>query len=286
MTLRYTFGSFAPVYGKAYFNGSDAADAYGWLSHLWRQGFERGSILEVPQPVGFVPRANLVLMRSAEGVSLDKRIAANPVESVLAGTRLAARWLVKCQDTAIPELRCESPCDKIEIFTIIDAIAKVAAEHPEHSALLIDMVHELRSLAPKSNLSPPVVPTHGQFRPAHVFIDDTHVTVIDIEKLFLSDPAKDVARFCYVLKKTCLEGNGDGELSERAAQEFVAEYRAHSKSHLENLPYFRALLALKAFAKLLNNRKVNETQRQRMCQAYRAEFERWVQYGLVQKVAA
>lgn len=127
---------------------------------------------------------------------------------------------------------------------------------------------------------------HGQFRPAHVFIDDTRATVIDIEKICLSDPAKDVARFCHVLKKTCLEERGDAERSDRVAQEFVAEYRAHSESNLENLPYFRALLALKAFAKLLKNRKLEETQRQSMRQAYRTEFGRWVQHGHVSRMAA
>ena len=148
------------------------------------------------------------------------------------------------------------------------------------------MIHDLRSVAPKSNSSPAVVPMHGQFRPAHVFIDGMRATVIDIEKICLSDPAKDVARFCHVLKKTCLEELGDIERSDRVAEEFVAEYRAHSGSNLENLPYFRALLAFKAFAKLLKNRKVEEGQRLLMGQAYQAEFERWVQHGRVSSVAA
>jgi hypothetical protein len=147
LTLRYTIGSIARIYGKAYFDFSAAAEAYKWLGHLWTQGFASGSTLEVPEPLGIVPEANLVLMRSAEGASLDKRAGTGPLEDALRGARLAARWLVKYQSTAFPGLRTESPCEKIEILKIADAVAKVAAECPDRSALLIDMIHDLRSVA-------------------------------------------------------------------------------------------------------------------------------------------
>jgi Phosphotransferase enzyme family len=286
LTLRYDIGGLARIYGKAYFDLSAAAEAHQSLTHLWKQGFAVGSNLEVPEPLGLIPEANLMLMRSAEGVPMDMRVGIGPIEAALADARLAARWLVKYQSAAIPWLRAESPCEKFEILKIADAIAKVAAECPEHSALLIEMIHGLRSLAPKSNSLPPVVPLHGQYRPAHVFIDDKQATVIDIEKICLSDPAKDVARFCHVLKKACLEERGDVGRSDRIAQEFIAEYRTHSESNLENMPYFRALFAVKAIAKLLKSRKVEETQRQSMCQAYQAEFERWVQHGRISAMAA
>jgi hypothetical protein len=55
---------------------------------------------------------------------------------------------------------------------------------------------------------------------------------------------------------------------------------------LENVAYFRALLAFKAFAKLLKNRKIEEAQRQSMGQAYQAEFERLVRHCLVSRIAA
>jgi hypothetical protein len=286
ITLRYEIGGFARIYGKAYFDFPAAAEAHTSLTHLWMEGFAHGSHLEVPEPLGIVPKANLVLMRCAEGASMDKRAGTGPIEAALADARVAARWLVKYQNTEIPGLRAESPCEKLEILKIADAVSKVAAECPEQSALLIDMIHGLRSVAPKSNSSPPVVPMHGQFRPAHVFIEETRATVIDIEKICLSDPAKDVARFCHVLKKTCLEERGDAERAERVAQEFVSEYRTHSESNLENMPYFRALLTLKAFAKLLKNRKVEPAHRQSMGQAYQAEFQRWVRHGVVSRMAA
>lgn len=285
-TLLYSAGASTRIYGKAYFDFAAADEAHRSLTHLWTNGFVSGSILEVPEPLGIVPEANLVLMRSAEGAPMDQRAGSVPLEASLTDARLAAQWLVKFQNTAIPGLRAESPCEKLEILKIADAVAKVAAECPEHSSLLIDMIHDLRAVTPKSNASPAVAPMHGQFRPAHVFIDGSRATVIDVEKLCLSDPAKDVARFCHVLKKTCLEERGDPDRAERVAQEFVSEYGAHSAGNLENLAYFRALLAFKAFAKLLKNRKVDAAQRESMGRAYQAEFERWVRCGAVSEMAA
>ncbi|MBZ5659467.1 MAG: aminoglycoside phosphotransferase family protein [Acidobacteriia bacterium] len=285
-TLLYSIGGSARIYGKAYFDFAAAAEAHRSLTHLWAHGFASGSFLEVPEPLGIIPEANLVLMRSADGVPMDQRAGSVSLEAALTDARLAARWLVKYQNTAIPGLRAESPCEKLEILKIADAVAKVAAECPEHSSLLIDMIHDLRAVTPKSNTSPQVTPMHGQFRPAHVFIEGSRATVIDVEKLCLSDPAKDVARFCHVLKKTCLEERGDLERADRVAQEFVAEYRAHNKANLENLAYFRALLAFKALAKLLKNRKVDEAQRESMGRAYQAEFERWVRNGTISEMAA
>lgn len=129
-------------------------------------------------------------------------------------------------------------------------------------------------------------PVHGQFRPAHVFIESNRATVIDIEKICLSDPAKDVARFVHALKKNCLEESGDAQRAEQLAGEFVAEYRRIADSNLENLDYFRALLAFKALAKLLKSRKVNEEKRQAIGELYIAEFETATRARSVQTAAA
>ena len=193
---------------------------------------------------------------------------------------------MKYQGVTIPGLRTETPCEKLEILKIADALAKVTAECPEHSALLIDMLHCLRSVAPKCSTSPPVAPMHGQFRPGHVFIEASRATVIDIENICMSDPAKDVARFCHALIKMRVEQGGDKKRFGRIAQEFVAEFRLHRESSLENLPYFSALLALKSFAKLLKSRKVDEARREATCGVYLAEFEAWVQRATASGIAA
>src|SRR5205807_1899204 len=131
----------------------------------------------------------------------------------------------------------------------------------------------LHAAAPKANSSSPLVPVHGQFRPAHVFIDGKHATVIDIEKICLSDPAKDVARFVHVLKKNCFEEGSDRQRTGELIDEFIAEYRELAPSNSVNLSYFRALLAFKALAKLVKSDKLGEGEREAIGGMYRREFE-------------
>jgi aminoglycoside phosphotransferase (APT) family kinase protein len=274
ITLCYAFGNAAVVYGKVYFDPSVGRATHGLLTHLWEHGFAAGSGLEVPEALGFIKEANLLLLRAAEGTPLNEIVAAGSLEKALTAVRMAARWLAKYHATEIPGLPVQSPCQRIEILDIADALAKVAAESPDHSSLLIGMLHDLHAVAPWGDSSSPMAPLHGQFRPAHVFTDGDRATVIDIEKIWLSDPAKDVARFVHVLKKTCFEEAGDTERADQIAEEFIAEYRKLAPSNLGSLDYFRALLAFKALAKLLKSHKLDEARRQAIGELYRVEFER------------
>jgi aminoglycoside phosphotransferase (APT) family kinase protein len=106
-----------------------------------------------------------------------------------------------------------------------------------------------------------------------VFIDGHRTAVIDIEKLCLSDPAKDVARFVYAVKKNCMENGCSRERADLIAHEFIREYGSLAPSNLENLPYFRALFAFRAFSKVLKSRRLTEDARQYASEMYRLEFE-------------
>src|SRR4051794_8605704 len=223
-TARYIFGSVV-VYGKFYFDNSLGRATHNSLTQLWKRGFAAGSGLEVPEPLGFIEEANLLVMRQADGIPLSEFACTNSIDDARAATRLAARWLAKYHATEIPGLPVQSPCEQIEILNIAETLAKTAAQRPHYSPLLIGMLHDLHAAAPKANSSSPLVPVHGQFRPAHVFTDGKHATVIDIEKICLSDPAKDVARFVHVLKKNCFEEGSDRQRTGELIDEFIAEYR-------------------------------------------------------------
>lgn len=286
ITLRYTFGRIATIYGKAYFDKWLGRAAHSSLAYLWQQGFAAGSGLEVPEPLGFIEEANLLIMRAAKGMPLDQFASASSLEEALAATRAAARWLLKFQSTEIPGLRVQSDCERTEIFNIAEALAKVAAACPDCSPLLIAMVHDLHAIAPKDYSPWRMAPLNGQFRPAHVFIDGGDATVIDIEEICLSDPAKDVARYVHVIKKTCFEESGNAHRADELAEAFISEFRRTAPSALENLAYFRALLSLKAFAKILKSRKVGEEERKTIGEMYRREFEEATHGGAGETAAA
>jgi hypothetical protein len=276
MTVKYSFGPGFEIYGKVYQDPLIVPETHRVMSHLWHYNFSSNSFFRIPEPLSFIPEANLLLIRKVGGVPLSEIVASGHIDEAFLAVRQAAAWLVKFQKSQVPGLRYESPCEKVGILAVADAVAKVAAAAPEHSSHLIEMMHRLRAVVPTSNGFPSPVPMHGQFRPAHVLVEGQHVTVIDIEKVCLGDPAKDVARFCHTLKKTCLEQAGDNDRADELVQSFVSEYRNYCPREMENYSYFRALLSLKAYAKMLTRRKLEEHQRRAICEGHYREFERAV----------
>src|SRR5205807_4705699 len=97
---------------------------------------------------------------------------------------------------------------------------KLSALSPGEAAVLIDMVHHLAALAPSTPSALPSVPLHGQFRPGHLFLSGDKIVAIDLDAIRISDPAKDVARFIHVVKRSCAEDARDLNRAERLADEF------------------------------------------------------------------
>jgi aminoglycoside phosphotransferase (APT) family kinase protein len=246
MTMRYTFDNGVTVYGKVYTSELGPA-SYTALQRLWDDGFGPGSADQVPEPLGFCLDENLVLMREARGAALKLLLLREPIDRLLPAVRAAARWLARLHTSRAEGLPCESACNRVKIFKLADRLGKAAASHPSDLAQLLDLLQRLRTLAPTANVG--LVTTHGQYSPANVFLDGSDVTVIDIDRLCLSDPAKDVAMFifCAGFLRSAVTG-GVAEV-ERISREFVDAYREHGGRPLENFAYYSALFSLNRFAK-------------------------------------
>ncbi len=242
MTLRYMFDEGATVYGKVYTDGAGQT-SYSWLRGLWENGFGAGSALRVPEPLGFCAEENLLLMRAAPGAPLSARLRQKPIEQVLPGMRAAARWLARLHASTLAGLPRELPCNRVKVFELTDRIGKAAASYPADLSLLLDLLQRLRTLAPAEGVA--LVPTHGQYSPANVFVDGSDVTVIDIDRL-----------------------------TERIASEFVDAYREHAGRPLESLPYYTALFALNAFAKCAKDHAADDPVRRQAEAVHLDRFER------------
>ena len=271
MTLRYMFDEGATVYGKVYTDGAGQA-SYSWLRRLWENGFGAGSPLRVSEPLGFCAEENLLLTRAAPGAPLSARLRQKPIEQVLPGMRAAARWLARLHASTLAGLPRELACNRVKIFELTDRIGKAAASYPADLSLLLDLLQRLRTLAPAEGVA--LVPTHGQYSPANVFVDGSDVTVIDIDRLSLSDPAKDVAMFLFRAVFIRAQATGAAAETERIASEFVDAYREHAGRPLESLPYYTALFALNAFAKCAKDHAAGDPVRRQAEAVHLDRFER------------
>ena len=217
-TLRYAFDDGVTVYGKVYTNGLGPA-TFSLLRRLWENGFGPGSTERVPEPLGFCAEEKLLLMRAARGAPLKALLLREPIEQVLPGVRAAARWLARLHASTPAGLPSEPPCNRAKVFDLADRLGKAAANHPEDLGLLLDRLQRLRTLAPAGREA--LVPTHGQYTPANVFIDGPDVVVIDVDRISLSDPAKDVAMFLFRAAALRAKEAGLPGEAERLVREFL-----------------------------------------------------------------
>jgi hypothetical protein len=258
MTLRYEFAETGAVYAKAYYSNLLGLEAYQSLRKLWGDGFGSHSCYRVPQPLGYIAAESMLVMREVRGASVSDLAVKGTREQALEAMRVAARWLLRLHRSHADGLEVEPPCEQIEVLKTTSLLVKVAAQFSGRAPSLIEMVHQLRDLAPTASSPVKVTPLHGEYRPAHVLIEGDSVSVIDLDRIRLSDPAKDVSRFVHVLNKTCYEAGAGAVHAHLLAREFVEEYRMGAPENLAHLPYFNALYALKAFAKVVKFTKTQE----------------------------
>src|SRR5437773_4313393 len=270
-TLRYAFDDGVTVYGKVYTNGLGPA-TFSLLRRLWENGFGPGSAERVRKRLGFCAEEKLLLMRAARGAPLKAILLREPIEQVLPGVRAAARWLARLHAATPAGLPREPPCNRVKVFDLADRLGKAAANHPEDLGLLLDRLQRLRTLAPAGRQA--LVPTHGQYTPANVFIDGPDVVVIDVDRISLSDPAKDVAMFLFRAAALRAKEAGLPGEAERLVREFLDAYREQAELPIESLPYYTALFALNAFAKCAKDHAAGDPVRRQAEAVHLDRFER------------
>jgi aminoglycoside phosphotransferase (APT) family kinase protein len=253
LTLRYDFANSSTIYAKVY---TDALGTHSYkaLQSMWLDGFGRPATLRVPEPLGFIDDENFLVMRRVEGIPLAQILfEETSKDNILKAARVAAQWLAQLHLSKIPFLQEEPACERIKLFKLSDMVAKAAAAYPEQLSLLLELLQKLRALAPRESATV-LVPTHGQYTPANVFLHEDHASVIDLDRICLSDPAKDLAMFVHRVRSLLFKDANDTSTADLIVREFLNEYRRLAPNHLANLPYYRALYALKGFAKIAKDR--------------------------------
>jgi len=278
MTLRYVFDDGVTIYGKVYTDGLGLA-SYSTLQQLWGHGFGFGSPDRVPEPLGFCAEENLVLIGAARGAALDALLLHEPIEHVLPAVRAAARWLARLHASTVAGLPPEPVCNRVKVFKLADRLGKAAASHPDDLGLLLGGLQRLRILAPTEQVA--FVTTHGQYSPANVFVDGSDVTIIDVDRLSISDPAKDVAMFLFGAISLRAKATGAVAETERIGSEFMHAYQEHAGRSLENLPYYSALFPLSRLAKCAKDHARGDPVRQQAEPFHLDRFERCFSGGVV-----
>lgn len=222
LTVRYCLGPENTIFGKIY------SDDLGLRCHeiscaLWEAEFNASRRFRVPQPIGFLPDLNLLLMRCVPGTPLGAAFAGHPMD-LTAGSREAARWLITLHRSSKTMGTSDSDWDSLKLFRMTSRLIKAVAARPEKLDVVRDLMHRLGKRIADLHESRPFVLTHGRYHHDHVYLSADATAVIDLDRCRPSDPAKDAAEFVRVLRLTAFKTGYDMRIADEATEAFLSTY--------------------------------------------------------------
>lgn len=224
LTVRYCFGPDDTIFGKIY------SDDLGLRCHeincaLWKADFNGSMHFRVPQPIGFLPDLNLLLMRCVPGTPLGAVFDGHRLD-LIAGSREAARWLITLHRSSQKIGTSDTDWDSLKLFRMTSRLIKAVAARPERLEVVRDLMHRLGKRIAGLHEDRPFVLTHGRYHHDHVFLSEDATAVIDLDRCRPSDPAKDAAEFVRVLRLTAFKRGYDMRIADAATEAFLSTYLA------------------------------------------------------------
>jgi aminoglycoside phosphotransferase (APT) family kinase protein len=262
--LEYRFDGLR-LFAKRYPGREEALAAYHVLRALWKHGFGPGSPHRVAEPLACFPDWRVLVMRAAPGHHLTA-LAAQPT-AWEEGLRAAAGWLAQLHASSVGMGPREDMAHGV--FRLARRAARAGARHPELEGLLIGLIEELAERASGVPGSRWQTQTHGRYHAAHVFVAPEIVTVIDLDRAALADPAKDVGEFLHRLRGRALLGDLADDAAERATFAFLDEYAARAYAVPAGLVYYWSYSVLSSLLRLV---ELDGEEWERRLDLYRAEF--------------
>lgn len=235
VTVGYRFGAGILVFGKLYPSKLEP-HSFEVMQRLRAEGFGDGPY-QVAEPLAFLPQHNLLLTRTAPGVPLIDSIGEEGT-AVLENVRRAARWLVHLHNSPLRIGPPDTLWRSMRLFTIVLRLTQVAARMPQERDRLMEMIDRLCGKARENREGPAVVQTHGSFHHEHIFIVEGKVTVIDFDKSYPADPARDLAEFLTMLRRRTFQLTGSLAAAHEPTRAFLSEYGSHLPANMKNLALY------------------------------------------------
>jgi len=165
---------------------------YEVMRALRQSGFDGASGLSVPQPLGYFPRIQLVMMEKAGG-SLLRQWIYNPRTDWPAMLTPVARWLVKLHTSGVrvsKQLTAKEETSAIQGW-LADLAASdapwLAHERERIGELLDEILARLSQRGPRD-----LRLIHGDCHLENILVRNGEVTVVDWEHAAMADPALDL----------------------------------------------------------------------------------------------
>jgi Phosphotransferase enzyme family len=264
--LEYRFAGGLRLIAKRYTQRQQASASYDVLRVLRAQGFGPDSPFRVAEPLGCFAHWGVLVMRSVPGQPL-RTLTSQPAPWE-EGLRAAAGWLARLHTLSVDA----GPAEDIPegLFRIARKAARAGAHHPELEGLLAGLIEELAERARSVAGSRSQAQTHGRYQAGHVIVAPDSVAVVDLDRVALADPAKDVGEFLHRLRAQARRGRLADDAAERATLVFLEEYVIHAHAVPGGLVYYWSQSILSSLLRVV---ELGQAKWEKRLEFYRAEFE-------------
>lgn len=262
------------VFAKFYHPGDvNAPLIYEKLKALRANGFGRGRRYQVVEPLDFIPEYGMLLTKGADGPAVADYIGED-WNALLSGVVESARWLARLHSSPVRIGTPRSLAASSELLSVARRLAKVMTRSPGHLKTADGMIREMEKMA-EETVDGVLVQGHGQYRPIHVFVGGSAVTVIDMDRSRPYDPSYDVVEFLVRLRKSVLNHAGSAEPADASTRAFLETYisAVPDRSYLANLSFHWARFILHGLNGEMKDEQTGNPDFDRAIAFYHSEFE-------------
>jgi hypothetical protein len=235
------------IFAKLYPDASSGAAAFSVHRALWSAGLCAPSPHRVPEPLAYLADHRVLLLGPAAGVQLGR--TARPPN--LADLRRTARWLARLHSSRVDLGVTED--DAEGVLRLARRAVTAAAVRPEIEEVARTLLETLSVRYARCGGSERA-PTHGRFSLEHVYASSRHVTVVDLDRAAIADPAKDVGELLHRLRWRAGRRDRAPAEVEDASAAFVRQYRRHSPHGLVGLEYHWSFSVVRTLLMLASTR--------------------------------
>ncbi len=183
---------------------------------LWRASKLR---VRLAPPAGYIGTLNMTLQERCPGVRLGDMAGETSFTNAV---RQTGRSIAMVHGLSVPTVSKRTP--QREAHSVHRWGSVVATLQGVHSSDIEQLCNRLASQLEQRTQMKGLV--HGDFHPANVLVDDSRITLIDLDQMALGDPLVDVGRFLASQRVSSLRVHGNLDGLSHDAGHFLERYLA------------------------------------------------------------
>jgi len=209
----------AKVYRK------DRSDVFQAMQGIRQCGFGSRDEFSISQPVGYAPSLRCLLQEKVEGTPADDILRTGDHAARAVAAERCALWLARFHTLAPKAGPISHPREFVNSKSMERWSRKITRLDGCFGDKATDLFQRLKG-ASASLRDVELKAGHGSYNAAHVYLSRDRTVTIDWDWHDVADPARDVARFLYALRRWALDQLGSIRALDKPAGVFLTTYRA------------------------------------------------------------